>query len=268
MKDRGAEPGIDGVTPARVRRTIRRRTGTTVLAAGVAFVALMVLLGPYSAAVPIPPPVVYRAPFSGTPILENDTDTEGCGNATLIHGASFNFAKGVAEGNVNATTSTANSCNSPIFNNTGVGGVIAGIASQQFVASAGSHTVKVTWNLTWSVSLDASRSGTAGYLQTETELEAIFQIYDVSTSTSSNPAEWESVNETNGSGSLSYHGHIVVTLSLKDIYTANEVYNVVTAIEVLAGAVASPSTSHAYASADLNVATGGNKAVLDKFTIS
>jgi hypothetical protein len=268
MKDRGADPGIDRVTPARVRRTARRRTGTALLASGVAFVALMVLLGPYSTAMPIPPPVVYRAPFSGTPIFENDSETEGCGNATLIHGASFNFAKGVAEGNVNATTSTANSCNSPILNNTGIGAVIAGIVSQQFVATAGSHTVKVTWNLTWSVSLEASRSGSAGYLQTETELEAIFQIYDVSTASSSIPAEWESINETNGSGSLIYHGHSVVTLTLKDIYTANEVYNVVTAIEVLAGAVASPSASHAYASADLNIASGGNKAVLDKFTIS
>jgi hypothetical protein len=258
---------LDAVRDPRVKRSVRRQTAAAALGSGAVLLSLLVVVGPLAGAMPVRASVVYKAPFSGTPIFENVTEDTGCAHATLIQGAAFNFTKGIAKGNANTTASTASACNSPYLNNTGVAEAIAGMSSQQFVATAGSHTVTVVWHLIWAVSLRASRTGSAGYLQTETEIEAVSQVYDSTTSTWSKAAEWTSINETNGSGSLHYHGNAVVTLTLTGNYTANEIYSVVTAIEVISGAVASPSTSKAYATADLNVASGGNKATLESFSV-
>jgi hypothetical protein len=246
----------------------RPRHWSLSLLGGCVLLTTLILLVPSVSANPLPPAAhTISAPFTGTPLTIRDAVSEDCGEAAFSHGPNFDLASGVGRVLVTATANTSASCNTPAIPNEAVATGWFGFSTLNFTASTGSHKVKVTWDLHWTIDLTASGAGShRANLQTGAEIQVVMDIFDATRDIGVAAQEW--THEVNRTGDTFVHsvGSRNVTVAVNLTFNATHEYTVQTVIVFTALTEIAQWATTGQNSASVNFATGGNKATLVSIT--
>jgi hypothetical protein len=234
------------------------------LLAGCVLMATLMLLAPaVSAGSPGGSAKTLSAPFAGSPLSIRDTIAEGCGNAVLSHGPTFSFSTGVGRVDAVSSANTSPACSSPVVANEGEAAGWFGLSTPNFTASSGLHKVMATWDLHWTVDLSASGAGAnPGNLQTGGGIRVDLVIYDVTQHNGVADQEWTKVVNRTGDTSVHSIQSKTLTVSVNWTFNATHVYSILTVVQFVALSEIAAGASGGHATASLNLATGGNKAIL------
>jgi hypothetical protein len=265
IEETGPMQNLEHYGPSRSRVEGHRRAEVpAALVAGCAVVLAMFMLVPSVAASGTAThSTTAKAPYSGTRVTIKEIITSACGSASLSHGPTFNLNSGVGRVQANASATSATSCSLPELESLGEAVGAIGLTTANFSLSKGTHTIKVVWDLHWVATLKATGAGhVPSNLVTAVEVEAVVEIWDVTTGSYVNSNLW--LKETNRTGDASVHivGNRSVTESVSATFNASHVYQVLTAVEIVAAAGVAEGATAGQASASLNMASGGNKAQL------
>lgn len=243
------------------------RATLTGSALGVAAIALVMILTPFSQAAPVAfGTVVYHAPYAGKPVTGSFMQSVDCKvSGSYPKMPAFNRATGLEQVSVK---SSARSCPSGLGygweDTTGS----AGDWTPSFHGISGAYHVVVKWKVTWSATLKANLGPHfTGAAHSTLYLVGILYLYD-GTNLTYLPATstWSAFNATYN-GTATFHSSVVATMYLNQTVILGHTYNIATWIDVSSYAYAS-SFGPSSASASVNVGTLGNGAQLLSITRS
>jgi hypothetical protein len=228
--------------------------------------ALLVLAGGVSAAGP-GAAVKLSAPYSGTALHSQSSTYVGCASATDPTAPHFALATGDATMQERAA---AQACTTTNGSSTATGDGVAGLYFVQSWNITGNGTgapLVATWSLVWTSSARVSGNGTLRTELAETDVVAVFTIVDLTTNQTIGTASWSHPTAFNITrGSQSVNDSSVVRLSIHGTLVAGDQYSITTTVS---GQTTSSAlgTGNRTVTTQLNLANGGNKAVLESIKL-
>jgi hypothetical protein len=243
------------------------RLSVALLGACVVVTSLMLLVPSVSAAGPSSSSKVYAAPFSGAPLLQRVVISQACGSAALSHGPTFNLSSGVGRIEAVAGSNSSVSCRTTVLPSEGEASGFLGWVTPNFTSVAGSHSVKAVWDLHWSIDISAKGAGShPANVGTAAEIVVEVEILDIANNYDVGDHEWTKVVNRTGDASVHSVGSQTLNLSAAGVFNSTRVYEVITAVQVIAVGLVTAGATSGQCSVSVNLATNGNKATLVSVT--